>query len=219
MKRFLPMTPATTGPELMPMRIGRPSDSARFAHLQGEASHGLRVVGPRLGNAGDRHVAGAHGLDLLDPPLFRQFVESGEHVVEQRHEFPGRQALRAGVEVHQVGEQDRDAGKGVGKRAAPAAQPARDGAGQHRLEDDLEPSIDVGEPTLGGRDVADEQLRHRERDGEDGEERHVAGEHARVARRRRTVRAAQATPARGRRRAAGTARRSPRAPNAVRSRR
>ncbi len=66
------MTPATTGPVLIPVRSSsEPSVVARadnhLEHVERHPDHGLGVVGARARHAGGGHVAVADRLDLLEP--------------------------------------------------------------------------------------------------------------------------------------------------------
>ena len=72
------MTPAVTGPDAMPMRMLMVEPAllaiARHGveHVERHAREARRVVGHRLGQAGDDHVGVADGLDLLDAVALRQ---------------------------------------------------------------------------------------------------------------------------------------------------
>ena len=95
---LLPMTPATTGPLLMPTRsfietwcsmrvLARDVD-----HADGHAHHARGVVGHRHRQAAHRHVGVAHGLDLLDAELVRGLVEAAEQAVQQGDDLGRRHA-------------------------------------------------------------------------------------------------------------------------------
>ena len=88
MNFFLPMTPATTGPELMPMRnASLRSPNVRVAtasaHIDRKLYESGRVVRSLARHSRRDHVAVADGLDLLEIVLFHQVVEALEDVVEQ----------------------------------------------------------------------------------------------------------------------------------------
>ena len=82
------MTPATTGPELIPMRSLSSVlvDEARVravAHLEREARERLRMVGAVPRHAGGDHVAVADRLDLLHLVAVDELVEAREQAIEK----------------------------------------------------------------------------------------------------------------------------------------
>ena len=95
MNFFLPMTPPTTGPVLMPMRTLKSSpcrtrsSSMRVEHVERELGEGEGVVLPAVEATHD-HVRVADGLDLLEAELVEQIVERREQLVQ-----PARPAARA----------------------------------------------------------------------------------------------------------------------------
>ncbi len=129
--RLRPMTPATTGPELMPMRSSRPrsptAPPGAIAATMSSASsgQGSRVVRPGVGNARGDHVGVADGLDLLEPVRSREVVEVAEEAIEQPDDLRGRKALGAWGEVDDVGEEDGCGRELVGDRLGvrPSAAP------------------------------------------------------------------------------------------------
>ena len=100
-RNFLrPMTPATTGPELMPIRSSRsrsptaPSGAVDVDHVERQEGERLRVVGPRVGHARGDHVRVADRLDLLEAVPLGERVELAEQSVEQPDDLGRRQVLR-----------------------------------------------------------------------------------------------------------------------------
>ena len=76
-----PMTPATTGPELMPMRkasFWSPNVRARYRlpHVERELDEGGRVVQSLAWHPAGNHVAVADRLDLLDVIFLHKIVEA-----------------------------------------------------------------------------------------------------------------------------------------------
>ena len=94
------MTPATTGPELMPTRSSSPRArcprSARIASSMSSAIERQRpgMVRPRHRDAGGDHVGVADGLDLLQAEALGERVEVAEQPIEQADDFGRRQLLR-----------------------------------------------------------------------------------------------------------------------------
>src|SRR5689334_3238951 len=106
-----PITPATTGPELMPMRKAsrRPPKAPRFdgrPHVERETREGACMIGTFGRYTRSDHVAVADGLDLLDAVLVDQAVETMEDLVEQLDELERRHRRGHRREVDDVGEQD-----------------------------------------------------------------------------------------------------------------
>ena len=101
MNLLVPMTPATTGPLCIPIRIRRAVPrsalSSRIAASMRSAMSAidLGVVGAGDGQPRGRHVGVADRLDLLDAEPARQGVEAGDQVVEQRDERRGSASPRA----------------------------------------------------------------------------------------------------------------------------
>ena len=118
------MTPATTGPELIPIRSSRPEvadvvlRAHRLAHVERHPRQRLGVIRARRRDARRDHVAVADRLDLLEPVPLGELVEVAEQVVEEADDLGRLQMLRHRREVDDVGEQDRRRAELVGDRAA-----------------------------------------------------------------------------------------------------
>ena len=134
--RLRPMTPATTGPELMPIRSCSPRSptappGARgIDHVEAEVGQRAGVVRARVGHARRDHVRVADRLDLLEAVALGEIVEVAEQPVEQADDLGRRQAVGSRREVDDVGEQHRRRRELVGDRprvepsAAPRSSPA-----------------------------------------------------------------------------------------------
>ena len=110
-----PMTPATTGPELMPMRnaSSRPPNvraSTAACMSRARSTRALAWSG-RSRHAGGDHVAVADRLDLLEAVFLDQIVEAMEDLVEQIDQPQRRHRGRHRRESDDIGEQD--AGRGI----------------------------------------------------------------------------------------------------------
>ena len=94
-KRFRPMTPATTGPELIPTRSSRPrcaTPSLRahgVDHVERHERQRAGMIRPRRRDSRGDHVGVADGLDLLDLVPLGQHVEMAEEVVEDADHLGG----------------------------------------------------------------------------------------------------------------------------------
>jgi len=100
------------------------------AHPDHHLGHGLGMVGPRLGQAGDGHVGVASGLDLLDAVVDGELIEEREDAVEQADEVLGVRRLGKLRESGEVAEQHGDGGEPVGDRALVGLEPLGDRRGQ-----------------------------------------------------------------------------------------
>ncbi len=93
MNFFVPMTPATTGPQWIPIRKRTPRrEAASIASIAADQVE--RQVGDALGvidrlvqQAADDHVGVADRLDLLESMTLDQVVEDGEHLIEDRYQL------------------------------------------------------------------------------------------------------------------------------------
>ena len=134
MNFFVPITPATTEPVWMPMRIVRSVPVrarvvARSPAIMSSAMCAIatRVIGDRLRDAGDDHVRVADRLDLLEAVLLGEPVERAEQLV--RASSP---AASGGVrddsvgEPDDVGEQHRDRLEPIDDQALAGLQPVGD---------------------------------------------------------------------------------------------
>ena len=92
--------------ELQPAAIEL-SLSHQLLQSQGECTQRGGVVGPRIGNTRRDHVAVTDGLDLLETELVDEFVEDGEHLVQQLHDLWRTQLPRQDSEPLDVGKEDR----------------------------------------------------------------------------------------------------------------
>ncbi len=96
----VPMTPATTGPQWMPMRkrdaeldrsLDLPDGGGQLERHLGDA---LRVVVRSFGQAADDHVRVADGLDLLQPVALDEGIEGREDVVQHADQLGRLRASR-----------------------------------------------------------------------------------------------------------------------------
>jgi hypothetical protein len=107
----VPITPATTGPALMPIlgsRPGRPATAevATTSRMSRRQERGpARVIRIGIRDAGGGHGAIADRLDLVEPVPLDERVEVGE-VVSRMPTTSTGEALCERGEVHDVGEQD-----------------------------------------------------------------------------------------------------------------
>ena len=88
------------------------------------------MVGAWCRNARGDHVAIADGLDLLEPIPLGEVVEVTEQVIEVADHLGGRETLRPGREVDDVGEQDRGRPELIRDRLGLGLQPVGDRARQ-----------------------------------------------------------------------------------------
>ena len=131
------MTPATAGPDAMPILQSERAARARIRSVADGGKHRERhvhdhggVVGARLRDARDHHVGVADGLDLLEAVSLGERVEPAEDLVEHGHDPRRRLAGRERREVDDVGEQDRDLLAVVGDDAFAALEAIGDRARQ-----------------------------------------------------------------------------------------
>src|SRR4051812_18611295 len=100
MNFLLPMTPATTGPEFMPMRKAslRPPNCVRATVACMSSARSRRAVAwsdlLRGWHPRRDHVAIADRLDLFQIVSFNQVVEANKHLVEKIDYFVRRHAGR-----------------------------------------------------------------------------------------------------------------------------
>ena len=121
MNFFLPMTPATTGPELTPIRNASLSSpnvrvATALAHVQRKLHKSGRVVRPLPRHPRRDHVAVADRLDLLQIVFLDQPVEAKKHLVELINQLHRRQLRRHWRETDNVREQDTDGRILIGDR-------------------------------------------------------------------------------------------------------
>src|ERR1043165_6686592 len=138
-----PITPATTGPLLMPMRTlsGTRCSSAcsrvmwtmRIA-MRTMRSAWLATGAGRGGEAANGDVGIAYRLDLLDAEFVGGEVETGKQAVQQRHDVLRRHLGGKRGEADQIGKGHRDLGKAVGDALLALAQAVGDRRRQHVQE-------------------------------------------------------------------------------------
>ena len=135
MNFLAPITPATTGPELMPMRKAsrRPPNGwlrHGLLHVERELDQHAGVVGAPPRHPGRHHVAVADGLDLLEVVALDQRVEALEHVVQELDQAERRHAGGHRREVDDVGKEDAGLVELLGDGARAHLQRLRDLARQ-----------------------------------------------------------------------------------------
>ena len=117
----MPITPATTGPELMPILSSRPGspasiDAATTSRISSARARPCARGPDTARHAGSRHVAVADRLDLLQTVPLHNRVEPGEELVEHADHLGRRETLGERREPHDVGEQDGRRREVVGDR-------------------------------------------------------------------------------------------------------
>ena len=144
MNFLVPMTPATTGPQWMPIRKLMPSRAAALdvARPRRRASSAIAatragVVVGSLGHAADDHVGVADRLDLLQPVALDEAVEDREDVVQDADQLVRRQRRRQPGELDDVGEQEGHVVEAVGDQRLAVPQPIGDRLGQDVQEQPL----------------------------------------------------------------------------------
>jgi len=112
--------------------------------IVGRRDFGHRSL-PAGRDSADRHVGVAYRLDPLYAVRRGQSVEVREEPVEQLHQLRGRQAVRQRRETDQVGEDDADLAMRIGDRRFAAVDPIDDLAGQHAVQQVLDPRLGGGD--------------------------------------------------------------------------